>query len=168
GVEAEREGERCRRELAQVSRPLAERVGDERVDAFDGDPGRVVVCKAGEALQDLPERPVRNAVAVRQAAADDDQRRLGQGRQPLEQLAGESALADARLAVDRHQVWTALGEDALVQREQELELALTADERGANAGQAARRGIRLLRRQQERPYRPLLTPEIPASELLET
>ena len=96
-------------------------------------------------LQDLGERPVGDAVAVREAAPDEDPRAL----EPREQLAHEPALADAGVAVDRDELRALLGDDALLQREQEVELAVAADERRVHPRQPARLGVRRLTEQQE-------------------
>ena len=60
---------------------------------------RVVVGDAGRRLHHLRERPVRDAFAVRQAAADEHGRAL----EPGDELAREPALPDAGVAVDREE-----------------------------------------------------------------
>ena len=128
-VETDRERERSGR-----VRQIGEKLGGERLDPRDADVGRVVVRDAGEALQDLGERPVGDAVAVGEAAPDEDPRAL----EPREQLAHEPALADAGVAVDRDELRALLGDHALLQREQQVELALAADERCVHPRQPAR------------------------------
>ena len=64
-----------------------------------------------------------------QAAADEDRRALEAG----DELAGEPALADAGLAVDRDERGAAGAHDALVGVLEQLELGLAADERRGEA-----------------------------------
>ena len=94
-------------------------------------------------LEHLGQRPVADAVAVGEAAAAHDVRRRRRGLEPREQLADEAALADAGLAVERHEMRAPLVDDAPVGRGQQLELALAADERRARARERAL-GDRLL------------------------
>src|SRR5581483_9056381 len=86
---------------------------------------RVVVGDAGRGLHHLGERPVRDALAVRERAAEEDGRALDAGYE----LAREAALADAGIAVDRDERGAARADGALVRVLEQLELALAADER---------------------------------------
>ena len=70
GVEADRERERGGRRSGEIGQQLR----GERLDPRDRDLGRVVVGDAGDALQDLGERPVGDALAVGEAAPDQDPR----------------------------------------------------------------------------------------------
>ena len=85
-------------------------------------------------LDHLAERPVGDAFAVRQAAAlpPAGQRRLCVD--VYEQLSDEPALADPRLADDRHQLHRTLLRGALERADQERLLELAADERRRVAG----------------------------------
>ena len=65
---------------------------------------RVVVGDAGRRLDHLAERPVGDALAVRQRAAHEDARALD----AVEELASEPALPHTGLAVDREQVRAAV------------------------------------------------------------
>src|SRR5215218_1402849 len=83
----------------------AEEVGDRLRRAalaklLDRNLERVVVGDAGNVLDHLRERPVRDALAVRQRASTDDGRAL----ERFEELVGEPRLAHARLAVDREEM----------------------------------------------------------------
>ena len=76
-----------------------------------------------ELLQHLDDRPVRDPLAVGEAAAADDRRldrRQGLGDEPR--------LADAGLADDRHELAALLGLHALPGLAEERELALASDE----------------------------------------
>ncbi len=87
-------------------------------------------------LEHLPERPVAGP-AVREATAGALERLRLQRREPLPELTHEPRLAHARVAHDRDQM--GLAElDPPVGRLQELELALAANERAVQAGDAAR------------------------------
>ena len=99
---------------------------------------RVVGVQHAElALGDLGQRPEGDAVAVRQTATADDAR-LGGRRE----LGDQPALADARLAVDRHQVGAPLVGDAAEQAAQQLELGVASDQRRAQARDPAVRLVR--------------------------
>ena len=112
----------------------AEHVGDRlllaaRPELLEGLLERVVVGDAGRGLDHLRERPVRDALAVREAAAREDARAL----QAVDELAREAALADARLAEDREQVRAAVAHRSREGVREQLELRLAADERRARA-----------------------------------
>ena len=84
------------------ARGEAEQVGDglvlaARAELLDRLLDRVVVGDPGRRLDHLGERPVGDALAVRQTAAGEHGRAL----EPGDELADEPALADAGLAVDR-------------------------------------------------------------------
>ncbi len=85
----------------------------------------VVVGDPGGGLHHLGERPVGDALAVREAAPDEHRRALERG----DELAREPALAHAGLAVERDEVGAAVADGALVRVAEQLELALAADER---------------------------------------
>src|SRR5207342_2189146 len=76
---------------------------------------------------DLDKRPVRDAVAVREAGTGQDDRVPGQGR--LE-LAGAPRLADPRRPEDRHEAAPPFGDGGVERRAHPAELVAPADERG--------------------------------------
>ena len=122
-------------ERVEHARGEPEQVGDGLVLAADPELlrllGRVVVGDAGRGLHHLGERPVGDALAVRQAAADEDGRALERG----DELAREAALADARLAVERDQVCARRSRSARSYGvAEELQLALAADEAASRRG----------------------------------
>ena len=86
---------------------------------------RVVVRDAGGGLDHLGERPVGDALAVRQRAAGEDRDALGAG----EELAQQPALPDAGLAVDGEDVRTAVADRPRKRVLEQLELRLAPDER---------------------------------------
>ncbi len=92
----------------------------------------IVVGDACGGLDHLGERPVGDALAVWQAAAGEDARAL----EPVDELARETALADAGLAEDREQVRALVAHGAGEGVGEELELRLAADERRSRAGRA--------------------------------
>ena len=139
GVEAQ--GERQRRSPA---REIREELGGERLDPPHRILSRIVVGQPGDRLEDLGERPVGDALAVREAATDEDACAV----EPPDQLADKAALAHSGLAVDGHEVGSPLGDDTLLQPEEELEFPVTTDERGAHAGEPADLCIPLLVDQQ--------------------
>ena len=99
---------------------------------------RVGVEDAGVALQDLRERPVRHAVAVRQAPSPEDQRCGIHALGRVEELAGEPGLADAGVAVEGHEVRTTIPRHPFVDAPQHIELSIAPDHRCGEAGDAAR------------------------------
>jgi hypothetical protein len=109
----------------------------EGLDLGERDLGRVVLEDDGLGLEDLAERPQRDAVAVGEAAADDD---LGLHLERGDQLAHEAALAHAGVPCDRGQVRRALVPDTGEEGAQDLELAVPAHHRRLKAGDAARLG----------------------------
>ena len=88
---------------------------------------RVVVGDPCSGLDHLRERPVRDALAVREAASGEDARALDAVRE----LAREAALPDARLAVDREQVRATVPHGPRVRVVEEVELRVAAYERRA-------------------------------------
>ena len=82
------------------------------------------------------ERPVRDARAVREAAARATRWSGLLRRESLPELADESRLPDARLADDRHEVRVGLRSGAPVCRAQELELRIASDENASKAAHA--------------------------------
>jgi hypothetical protein len=95
--------------------------------------GVVGLQEAGVGLDDLPQRPERDAVAVGQAAALPPDDQLGPGVHERSQLADEAGLADPRLADDRDQPHGPLGHGALEQPPQQVQFLLAAHERGVGA-----------------------------------
>jgi hypothetical protein len=95
---------------------------------------RVVVGDPRGCLDHLCERPVGDAFAVREGAADQDARPLD----AVHEFAGEPALADPGLAVDREDVGAAVANRARERVLEELELRRAADERRAGAQRAPR------------------------------
>ncbi len=80
----------------------------------------------------------------------------------------EAALADARVAVDRHEVRAALGGRALVKAPQQLELGVAADHRRAQARERRAPAASAPRfQEQDRRDRPLLASELAVAELAE-
>ena len=104
---------------------------------------RIVVGDAGGRLHHLGERPVRDALAVGQAAAEQHRRALETG----DELAREAALPDAWIAVEREQRRAAVADGAREGVLEQLELALAPDERRREAAD------RLLRPPRRRPTR---------------
>ena len=108
----------------------AQQVGDRLVLAefaqlLDRDVERVVVDDPGCALHHLGQRPVGDALAVRQAAAGEN----GGALERLAELVREPALPHAGLAVDREQVRAAVAQRPVVGVLQQLELGVAADQR---------------------------------------
>ena len=89
---------------------------------------RLVVGDPDRRLDHLGERPVRHALAVRQAAALEHACAVHR----VDELAGQPALADTRLAVDREEVRAAVAQRSLVRVLEQLQLGLAADERSAD------------------------------------
>ena len=87
----------------------------------------VVVGDPGRGLDHLGERPVRDALAVGQAAPRENAGAL----ETVHELAGETALADPGLAEDGEEVRAPVPNGARERVLEELELGLTADERRA-------------------------------------
>src|SRR5262249_46595232 len=77
----------------------------------------------GRGSDHLGERPVRHALAVRQAASDQHHRVL----ELLDEVECEAALADARLAVDRDQMWAAVAHGSREGVAEQGELDLSSD-----------------------------------------
>src|SRR5439155_6745415 len=90
---------------------------------------RVVVVDPGGGLDHLGERPVRDPLAIGEAAAGQHDGALDS----LDELACEAALADARLAVDRDEMDAAVAHGPRQRDPEQLELRLAADERSAQA-----------------------------------
>ena len=121
--------------------PLAGRVGDERVqvahDPGDGLVGRVLGAHRRGPQEHVAKRHVRARLAVGQAPAHPDGRRLVRAAQLDHELLEQAALADPRLAHDRDQVRPRVLDRALDQRAQEGQLGVAADERAVRAPAAA-------------------------------
>jgi len=97
-------------------------------ETLDDNLRRIAVEKPEVLTQHFRERPIGDAVPVREAAAGALQRlRLLRGK-PGPQLTDEPRLADAGIAHDRHQVRLTRIHDLLVDGTELLELALAPDE----------------------------------------
>ncbi len=130
GCARSRRLEHARREPEQVGDRVVAAACAQLLDRLlDG----VVVRDAGGDLDHLSERPVRDALAVRQRAPGED----GGALDSLDELAREAALADAGLAVDREQVRALVPHDAREVVFEQLELVLATDERHRDRGHAA-------------------------------
>ncbi|HEX7311915.1 MAG TPA: hypothetical protein VF232_12120 [Gaiellaceae bacterium] len=92
------------------------------------DVGRVVLENADVFLEDLAERPIRDPVAVGEAAAGPPDRLGLLGTQQLPELANEPRLADADVGHDRDHVRPALLDGAGIRCEEQVQLAGAADE----------------------------------------
>src|SRR5262249_39350609 len=90
------------------------------------------------------ERPIGDAVAVRQASAADHSRFRRRSFDPGEELLRQAALPDARVPVHGDEVRTTVRLDAPEDAVEELELTFPADDRRAEAGDAALGGHRPL------------------------
>ena len=108
-----------------------ERVLDGLVDLRRDLLGRVLLEDAGLRLDDLAERPQRDPVAVREAAALAPGDELGIGVDDPLQLVDEPALADARDADEREELRRALVAGPLERVADDAELAFAPDELGA-------------------------------------
>lgn len=73
-------------------------------------------------LQDLGQGPVRDAVAVREAATPQDRRRWVGRLRPPEELRGQAGLPDPGIAVHRDEVRAPLPDDPLEDAPEEVEL----------------------------------------------
>ena len=87
-------------------------------------------------LENLSDGPVRDPVAVRQAAPGPPERRRLLPRENLPQLPDESRLADARLPDDGHEMRLVLRDGPEEGRPQELQLGIPAHEHASEAGGA--------------------------------
>ncbi len=96
---------------------------------------RVAVQNLRLRLEDLGERPEGDAGPVREAPAAHDARRRRTTRERGQELDGEAALSDAGLAVQRHEVRTAVRGNAIEQARS----AAQAPARGRPAAPAAGR-----------------------------
>ena len=77
---------------------------------------------------DLPERPVRDAVAVGETTARSNDRGTLLLREHVPELVDETRLSHARLPDDRHEVRLGVCARTAVGGAQQIELAVTADE----------------------------------------
>ena len=131
----------ARDERVQVfGRSQADREAEERVGAepLGDDLRRIAVEDPEVLLEHLGERPVRDALAVGEAAARAAQRRRVLRREPLPQLTDEARLPDAGVAEDRHQLRAPAGRDSAVRLLELGKLGLPADERPAQPADSAR------------------------------
>jgi hypothetical protein len=95
-------------------------------------------------LQDLGQGPVRDAVAVREAAAPQDRRRRVGRLRPPEELRGQAGLPDPGIAVHRDEVRAPLPDDPLEDAPEEVELGGATDHRRGQSWDASRSDARLL------------------------
>ncbi len=86
--------------------------------------------------EDLDERPVRDPLAVREAAAAQD---VGRVADALEEVGDEARLADAGRAEQREEPARAVGDGVLVVAPEPLALALASDERRLGVTRERRR-----------------------------
>ena len=136
-------GRREREEHAvRLLRVLAvlEELANEPAQLVGGGLGLIAEEDPGRAPQDLAERPVRDALTVREAAPAEHPRRAGPATRCRDELLGEPRLADPGVAEDRHERRAALVDAASVQRLEERELASPADELAVGGHELARRG----------------------------
>src|SRR4029079_12480551 len=89
---------------------------------------------AGLRLHHLPERPVADSLAVRQRASLPPVRQLATALDRLEELADETALADACNADQRHELGRALLSDPRERADEQVDLPVPADERRTGLG----------------------------------
>ena len=104
--------------------------------------GRIAVEDPELLLQDLAERPVRHAAAVRQAAAAAHDRLRRFRAQALGELARDGRLANAGVADDRDEVRLVLPHGVAVCRGKQVELAFAPDEDLAEAADTPRPRVR--------------------------
>ena len=123
--------EHARREPEQVGDRLVLAAGLELLERLLD---RVVVRDPGDSLDHLGERPVRDALPVRESAALQHRRAL----EPVDELARQAALADTGLAVDREQVGAPVA-DGPVER---VRQAARAPTRGRSAARGCSRTSR--------------------------
>ena len=130
---------------------LGQEVATGLPDLLDGELRWIRVEDPRVTLQDLGERPVRDAVAIGQAPATQDERgrlpRLG----PREELAGEPRLPDARVTVERYEMRPTFSDHPLVHAPQHLELGVAPHHGRGETGDPPRSEARLLD-QSEGPY----------------
>lgn len=111
--------------------------------------GAVALEDAEVLLQHLGQRPVRDPLAVGQAAAGAAERLRRVVREPIPELAHEAGLADARVADDRNQPRPPVLGHPAQRREEPFELPVAADEHTLQAAHSSRAHQR--ERAQERP-----------------
>src|SRR5262249_35261640 len=100
----------CRQRM-KVARDVEPEGEPEQIAAGESRPhllGRVALEDAELLLQNLPERPVRDALSVREAAAGAPQRLRLLLAEELPELTDETGLADARFAEHRDEARTSL------------------------------------------------------------
>ena len=124
------EREEMRLDARLVAR-ARERVLDGLVDLRRDLLVRVLLEDACLRLDDLAERPQRDPVAVGEAASLAPGDELGVGVDDALELVDEAALADARDADEREELWRALVSRPLEGVSDDAELALATDELGA-------------------------------------
>jgi hypothetical protein len=128
------------REARLETAPLVRRAhdrGERLAQLGERDLGRVVLADPRAHAHHLCERPVGDAVAVREAAAAMPVHVVREPVDVLLELPREPRLADAGDAEDRDEPRAALFRGGVEEILDELELALAADERRLEPGRAA-------------------------------
>src|SRR5204863_5484579 len=120
-VEAERQAE-----VAKATQPL------------ERDVRAIVLTEIEVFAQHLGQRPVRDAVTVRETAAGPLQWLRLLLREPSPQLTHEPSLPNTRVAGDRNQQGPALGHGPLVRPAESIELGLASDEDSAKPAHTPR------------------------------
>ena len=98
---------------------------DGGAELCERDVGAVVVADSRELARDLREREVGDAVAVRDAPADD----RPPGVEPADELVDEARLPDTRVAEDRHELRRSLALDPRGREPQQRHVVVATDER---------------------------------------
>ena len=98
---------------------------------FDDLLARVTLAHAQQLAEHVPERPVGERMAVRQAAATQRARLGGAGlrRQPCSELLCKPRFADSRITDDRDQARTSVNADVTVFGEDRVQFCSTSDKR---------------------------------------
>ncbi len=130
----------CRSSMTTTCGRSAARASSSRRKASCVSGGDVPITASGldaDREQDLDERPVRDPLAVREAAPAQD---VGRVADALEEVGDEARLADAGRAEEREEPARAVGDRVLVVAPEPLALALASDERRLGvAGERLRR-----------------------------
>src|SRR5438309_3303342 len=121
----------------RVVRELAKQVVAQLADLLEGEIRRVRVEHPRVALQDLRERPVGHALAIRKAPPSQDDRAVRARLRAGQKLRDEATLPDSRVAVDRDEVGSLLLGDAFEHALDQRKLTVASDHRRADAGDAS-------------------------------